>query len=85
MLYDFKSQLFQCSHCNTLHFKDKIIQSDEHYFSYCLDDSIKLFSSHLIPFYLKDLFITETLEIKHFQQQINVYNNAMIFIFCIFN
>ena len=35
--------------------------------------------------YLKDLFITETSEIKHFQQQINVYNNAMIFIFCIFN
>ena len=38
-----------------------------------------------MPFYLNDLFITKTLEVKHFQQQINVYNNAMAFIFCMFN
>ena len=38
-----------------------------------------------MPFYLNDLFITETSEVKHFQQQINVYNNAMTFISCMFN
>ena len=38
-----------------------------------------------MSFYLNDFFITETLKIKHFQQQINVYNNAMIFTFCMFN
>ena len=38
-----------------------------------------------MPFYLKDLFTTETSKIKHFQQQINVYNNAMAFTFCMFN
>ena len=38
-----------------------------------------------MPSYLKDLFTTETSETKHFQQQINVYNNAMTFISCMFN
>ena len=38
-----------------------------------------------MSFYLNDLFIIKTSEAKHFQQQINVYNNAMIFIFCMFN
>ena len=68
-----------------LYFKDEIIQSDGHYFSCCLNSSIKLSSLCSMSFYLKDLFTTETLKVRHFQQQINVYNNAMIFISCIFN
>ena len=84
-LHDFRSQLFQCSHYDTLHFKDETVQSGGHYFSYCLDGSIKLPSPCLIPSYLNDLFTTETSETKHFQQQINVYNNAMAFTSCMFN
>ena len=38
-----------------------------------------------MPFYLNNLFITETSEAKHFQQQINVYNNAIAFTSCMFN
>ena len=85
MFYDFKSQLFQYSHCNVLYFKDEMIQSNKHYFFYCLNNFIKFFSLCSMLFYLKDFFIIKTLEVKHFQQQINIYNNAMIFIFCIFN
>ena len=85
MLHDLGSQSFQCSHCDILHFKDEMIQSGGCYFSYCLNNSIKLFSPCSISSYLKNLFITEISEIKHFQQQINVYNNAMTFIFCMFN
>ena len=59
-------------------------QMDTIFFN-CLNSFIKLPSPCSIPFYLKDLFTTETSKIKHFQQQINVYNNAMIFIFCMFN
>ena len=67
-LHDLEPQSFQCSHCNMLHFKDKTVQSDECYFFYCLNDFIKLSFSHSMSFYLKDLFTTETSEIKHFQQ-----------------
>ena len=84
-LHDFGPQSFQCSYCDTLHFKDETVQSDECYFSCYLNDSIKLSLPHSMPSYLNDFFITETSEIKHFQQQINVYNNAMTFTFCIFN
>ena len=62
-----------------------MIQLDEHYFFYCLNGFIKLSPFYSMSFYLKNLFIIKTSEAKHFQQQINVYNNAMIFIFCIFN
>ena len=84
-LHNFEPQLFQCSHYDVLYFKDEIVQSNECYFFYCLNDFIKLSFPCLMPFYLKNLFIIKTSEIKHFQQQINVYNNAMTFIFCIFN
>lgn len=85
MLHNFKPQLFQCSYCNTLYFKDETVQSGGHYFSYCSDNSIKLSSFHSMLLYLKDLFTIKTLEAKHFQQQINVHNNAMAFISCMFN
>ena len=68
-----------------LHFKNETVQLNEYYFFYYLNNSIKLLFFCSMSFYLKNLFITETSKIKHFQQQINIYNNAMIFISYMFN
>ena len=85
LLHDFEFQSFQCNHCDILHFKNETVQSNKHYFSCCLNDSVKLFIFHLMSIYLKNLLITDTTNTKHFQQQINIYNNTMIFTFCMFN
>ena len=51
-----------------LYFKNETAQLNEFFFFYCLNNFIKLFFFHLILFYLNNLFITKTSEIKHFQQ-----------------
>ena len=83
--HNFKMMTYQCSYCNTLHFKNEIIQSDRIYNSCCNNDKIILLITCTMSLILKDLFSENILKIKHFQQQINVYNNIMIFISCMFN
>ena len=78
MFHGLKPQSFQCSHYNMLHFKDETVQSDEYYFSYCFDSSIKLPPPFSMLLYLKNLF-------KSTIQFPAIINTEFLNFLCIYN
>ena len=83
--HDFDGWFIQCSGCGALHFKDECVYAAGLYYVCCADGKVWLPSPLPLPPYLYSLFTAATSEIRHFWQYINLYNNAMVFIFCMFN
>ena len=75
----------KCIHYHALHFCNEIKQSSEFYNNCCESEKIVLLTVWFIFFYFSKLMITDYFNVKHFQNWINEYNNAIMFIFCIFN
>ena len=83
--HDLDDQSIQCSDCGALHFKNEYVHAAELYYICCANSKMQLSSSLSLPFYLYSLFTAATSETRHFQQYVNLYNNTMIFTFCMFN
>ena len=83
--YDLDGQSIWCGDCEALHFKDECVYAAGLYYVCCADGKVWLPSPLSLPFYLYSLFTAAIFEIKYFQQYVNLYNNAMMFISCMFN
>ena len=83
--HDLGDWFIWCGDCGALHFKDECVYAAELYYVCCADGKVWLPSSFSLPFYLYSLFTAATPEVRHFWQHVNLYNNAMMFIFCMFN